>query len=99
LVAAMLSPEDAEQVAVRDHLWIVVDRKGFGVIAEIVVGRFLLFATAVADASAKNTIETPKLGVGAPESAEPEGRGFIVDLRSVAICRKRRGRDDAIFGR
>ena len=90
-IAAVAIPEQIEQFLVAGDSGIKIERYRFSVIAEIVIGRVLLLAAAVADACAKDSVEAPKLGVRSPKSSYAEGGSFVGDLSRVAIQGKALG--------
>ena len=73
-----LSLGDIQQLFIRDDTRIEVDLDGFGMVSDASVGGVGRLPAAVADSSAKDAVETPKLGVGAPESAEGKSGGLIL---------------------
>ena len=52
-------------------------------VSEASVGGVGRFAAAVADSRANNSVETPELGVGAPESTKGEGGGLDCVRRTL----------------
>lgn len=94
----MAGPEVGEEFFVADDVRVVVDRYGFGVVAEAVVGRVLFFPAAVADAGAQNALDGSELGVGTPESPHAEGGGLEGDLRGVVIEGKGLCGDGGVLG-
>ena len=73
-----LSLSDIQQFFIRDDIRVEVDLDGFGVVPDTSVGGVGRFAAAVADPCAKDSVETPELGVRAPESAQGKGGGLIL---------------------
>src|SRR6185295_1919329 len=69
-------PENVENLRVRNLLGIEIDLDRLSVVADVVIGRILCRAAAVADARANHSRKTPKLGVRSPESPERESRGL-----------------------
>lgn len=97
--AIVLLPEDFQQVTIGDFFRIIIDRKRFGVVIEIVVARILFLTSAISGTGAENAVETPELGVGAPESSEAEGGGFVFDFRRVPVGGQFRRGNDAVLDR
>jgi hypothetical protein len=82
----MAGPEDVEQLLIGDDVRIEIDLDRLAVVAQAVVGGVFPDAAGIAYARADDTLETPELGVGSPESAQAEGGGLDV-LRSIAVER------------
>lgn len=96
-IATVAVPEQIEHFLVADDGGIKIERDRFRLIAKVVIGGVLLFAAAVADACAKDSVETPKLGVGAPKSSDAEGCGFVGDLSGVPIQWQVLSGDDSVL--
>lgn len=77
-----LSLSDVKQLFVRNDIWIEVDLNGLGVVPDATVGGAGRFAAAVADSRTNDSVETPKLGVRSPESAERKGGGLVSCLHT-----------------
>ena len=69
----MALPEDGQNIRIGNDSGIVIHLERFGVIAKAVIGWVDLFATCIASAGPYDSRETPKLGVGSPESTKREG--------------------------
>jgi hypothetical protein len=82
-------PEDVEDFFVGGLGRVEIDLEGFGVIAELVIGGVFQSAAAEADAGAYDTGESPKLGLGFPESAQRQGGSF--DLGGSGLVHGRHG--------
>lgn len=81
----MAVPEVIENLAIAGQCRIEIDRDGLGLITEIVISWMRFGTAAVTDARAQDPVETPKLGIRAPESSNAEGGGFIRDLGGFTI--------------
>lgn len=68
---------------IADHLKsndgrVKVDLDCFGVVTHVAIGGVGSGATCVANTCSKDSLDSPKLGVGPPESAERKGRGLQI---------------------
>jgi len=70
----MRRKEIGQQLIVLDDVGIVVDLNSLGVIRQVVVSGVLGASSCVTHTGPDDTVETPKLGVRAPESTQGEGR-------------------------
>jgi hypothetical protein len=82
-------PEQVYDFFKRDLCGIEVDLQSFRMVPQTVIRRELFLTACVADASAINAFEDPKLGVGAPESAKGKRcRLKVVGDRAVNLWDK-----------
>jgi hypothetical protein len=79
-------PKHFEHVAEGEYLWIEINFQRLGVVPEIVIRGVSRFTSGIPHARTNNSIETPELGVRAPESAKSKCRGLEFS-RSGAVDR------------
>ena len=72
----MFSPEDIEQVLVRDNGGIIVYLDGLSMVADVVIRRVFAAITGIACSGTNYAVETAKTGVWSPESAQGKGGCF-----------------------
>jgi hypothetical protein len=70
------TPEDFQQLLVGDDRRVEIDLDGLGVVAEVVVCGVGRRAAGVPYPGADDAVDSPELGIRAPESAQAEGGGF-----------------------
>ena len=74
----MAVPEQLNDFLKRNLCGVEVDLQSFRVIPQAVIFRKLLLATGIADPSAVDAFQNPKLGIGTPESAKGKSRSLKV---------------------
>jgi hypothetical protein len=83
---AVTAPEQVQQILVAYLIRIIVDLDRFAMVSQILIGGILRGATCISNTGADYSGETPKLGVGSPESAQRKGSRFD----TIACGRARR---------
>lgn len=69
-------PELIEERFVGDEAWVVDQVHSFRVVRQVVIGGRCRRSSRVPNLRVENTVETPKPGVGAPESAKCKGEAL-----------------------
>ena len=69
-------PEDVQKLLVRDNVGVENNLDSFGVVAEMVIGGIRLGTAGVSHPGANNAVDSPKLGIRTPKSAQSEGSGL-----------------------
>ena len=91
LAGMVAAPEDVQQLLVGDDRRVKIDLDGLGVVPEVAVGGVGLLAACIPYPGADDAVDSPKLGIRAPESPQGESCGFDFSWYSQDNRRPRHG--------